>query len=209
MQIKIYFNEKPVYLCDEIDENLEELRHHPDTVLIDELSTPAINSLLHEIKKEDFHAGIIISPEFEKLRKLFFKHFTFIEAAGGIVQNAEKQVLFILRKKKWDLPKGKIDKGESPELAAEREIIEETGIKNLLRKKKVGDTYHTYDEFGKHYLKLTHWYYFTTKGKQEPKPQEEEGITDIRWFDTKDIKLPVANSYQNIRDILSRFFNTP
>jgi hypothetical protein len=55
MQITIYFNEKPVYLCDEISDELNELMHHPDAVFIDELSTPAIKSLLHEIKKVVFH----------------------------------------------------------------------------------------------------------------------------------------------------------
>src|SRR6476661_1663707 len=112
MQIKIYFGDKPVYLCDELDEILTELIHHPDVVFIDELSSPAINSLLHEIKKEDFHAGIIIHKNFEKLKKDFFKHFTFIEAAGGIVQNDRKDLLFIFRRGKWDLPKGKMEKGE-------------------------------------------------------------------------------------------------
>ena len=153
MEIKIYFGNKAVYLVDEVNEMLSELMHHPDVIFIDELSTPAINSLLHEIKKEEFHSGIIWGKDFEKLRKAFFRHFTYIEAAGGIVQNKEKDLLFIFRKGKWDLPKGKLEKKETPELCAEREIGEETGVTSLKLKKKVGDTYHAYDEFGKHYLK--------------------------------------------------------
>ena len=76
MQIKIYFAEKPVYLCDEMNNTLQELLHHPDVVFIDELSSHAINALLHEIKKDDFHAGIICHSDFTKLKKAFFKHFT-------------------------------------------------------------------------------------------------------------------------------------
>src|SRR5204863_7675563 len=112
MQIKIYFGDKPLYLCNEMNDDLKELLHHPDVVFIDELSSHAINALLHEIKKDNFHAGIILSPDFEKLKKAFFKHFTVIEAAGGIVQNEEKDLLFIFRRGKWDLPKGKMEKKE-------------------------------------------------------------------------------------------------
>lgn len=209
MQIKIYFGDKPIYLCDEISDTLKELLHHPDVVFIDELSSHAINALMHEIKKESFHAGIILSPDFEKLKKAFFKHFTVIEAAGGIVQNDEKDLLFIFRRGKWDLPKGKMEKKEPAAACAEREIEEETAVKNLKLKKTIGDTYHIYDEFGKHYLKISHWFYFTTTGKQNPKPQAEEDITEIKWFKTKDIKKPMANTYSTIKDILSLFFDTP
>ena len=209
MQIKIYYEDKPVYLCDEMDDTLNELLHHPDVVFVDELSTPAINSLIHEIKKESFHAGIIWNSDFEKLKKAFFKHFTVIEAAGGIVQNEEKDLLFIFRLGRWDLPKGKMEKSESPETCAEREIEEETGVKKLKLKKKVGDTYHLYDAFGKHYLKISHWYYFTCSSKQTLSPQTEENITEIKWIKTKDIKKPVANTYATIKDVLSVFFDTP
>src|SRR6478672_670886 len=196
MQIKIYFNEKPVYLCDTITNELNEIMHHPDAVFVDELSTRAINSLLHEIKKDDFHAGIIWSEDFEKLKKMFFKHFMLIEAAGGIVQNDKKELLFIFRRGKWDLPKGKMEKNETADIAAAREITEETGAQKLLLKKKVGETYHTYDEFGKHILKTTHWFYFTCKS-QELQPQVEEDISKTEWISTKDIKKPVSKTYEN------------
>lgn len=209
MKIKIYFDDKPVYLCDEMDADLNEILHHPDAVFVDELSTPAINSLLHEIKKEDFHAGIIWNPDLNKLQKAFFKHFKIVEAAGGIVQNEKKELLFIFRKGKWDLPKGKMEKNETQELCAEREIIEETGIKKLLLKKKVGETFHTYDDFGKHILKISHWFYFTASSSEILEPQLAEDITDIEWIKTKDIKQPVGNTYENIKDILRTFFDEP
>lgn len=209
MQIKIYFGEKPIYLCDSLSKELKVLLQHPDVVFIDELSAHAINALMHEIKKETFHAGIIFNEDFEKLKKLFFKHFTVIEAAGGIVQNENKDVLFIFRRGKWDLPKGKMEEKEVPEVCAQREVEEETGVNNLQLKKFIGDTYHVYDEFGKHYLKISHWFYFNCIGKQETRPQTEEDITEIKWFKTKDIKKPVSNTYGTIKDILSVFFDTP
>ncbi len=209
MKIKIYFDDKPVYLCNEMDEELNEILHHPDAVFVDELSTPAINSLLHEIKKDDFHAGIIWNSDLEKLKKSFFKHFKIVEAAGGIVQNEKKELLFIFRRDKWDLPKGKMEKNETEDICAEREIQEETGLQKLKLKKKIGETYHTYDEFGKHILKISHWFYFTSSSSEVLKPQLEEDITKIEWIKTKDIKIPVSNTYENIKDILTTFFDEP
>lgn len=209
MHIKIYFNDKPVFLCDEITKELNEILHHPDAVFVDEISGPAIKSLLHEIKKEEFHAGVIWHTDLEKLKKAFFKHFSIIEAAGGIVQNSDKELLFIFRLGKWDLPKGKMEKGEKPEDCALREVTEETAVKKLSIKKKTGETYHTYDEYGKHFLKISHWYYMTCPAKQEAVPQKEENITDVKWVKTKDIKDPMKNTYPSIKDILRVFFDTP
>lgn len=205
MHIKIYFNDKPVYLCDEIDTELNKILHHPDAVFVDEISNPAIKSLLHEIKKDEFHAGILWNNDLEKVKKAFFKNFIVIEAAGGIIQNPGKELLFIYRLGKWDLPKGKIEKAEKPEIAAAREIEEETGVKDIRLKKKVGETYHTYEGFGKHFLKVTHWYHFTCEGPQNLKPQKEEHITDIKWIRIKDLKNVLTNTYPSITDIIGEF----
>lgn len=208
MHIKIYFNEKPVYLCDEIDQELNEILHHPDAVFIDEISGPAIKSLLHEIKKEEFHAGVLWHNDLGKLKKAFFKNFQLIEAAGGIVQNKEKEILFIFRLGKWDLPKGKLEKGEDLEECAIREVAEETGVTGIKLKNKVGETYHTYDAFGKHFLKISHWYHMKSQRSQPLAPQTEEDITGIKWISLKDLKEPLSNTYVSIRDILGKFANT-
>lgn len=209
MHIRIYFGDEPVILCDEIDKNINEILHHPDAVFVDEISSKAIKSMLHEIKKEEFHAGVIWHSDLEKLKQTFFKNFNTIVAAGGIVQNDKKEILFIKRLGKWDLPKGKIEKGEKEELCALREVTEETGVTGLQLKKKIGETYHVYDEFGKHFLKISHWYHLTCSSKQELVPQTEEHITEIKWFSTRDIKEPVSNTYPSIKDILSKFFDEP
>ena len=209
MHIKIYFDDKPVYLCDEIDKELNEILHHPDAVFIDEISKAALKSLLHEIIKPEFHAGVVWNDDLEKLKKAFFKNFTLIEAAGGIVQNEKKEVLFIYRLDKWDLPKGKMEKNEDAETCAVREVEEETGVTKLKLKKEVGKTYHTYNAYGKHFLKTTHWFYMTCSSRQVFIPQTEENITEIKWVNTKDIKEPIKNTYASIKDILTTFFDTP
>ncbi len=209
MHIKIYFGEKPVYLCDEISPALSEILHHPDAVFIDEVSGAAIKSLLHEIAKPEFHAGVLQNSDLDKLKKAFFKHFTLIEAAGGIVLNDQKELLFIRRLGKWDLPKGKVETGEEVQDTAVREVEEETGVTRLAVTGKVGETYHTYEAYGKHYLKTTYWYAMTCPSGQELTPQTEEHIEAIRWFKTRDIKKPVADTYPSVRDILSVFFDKP
>jgi 8-oxo-dGTP pyrophosphatase MutT (NUDIX family) len=130
-----------------------------------------------------------------------------IEAAGGIVQNSKKEILFIYRLDKWDLPKGKMEKGEKPDECALREVQEETGVSRLTVKEKIGETYHTYDAFGKHFLKVTHWYYITCPAVQQLIPQTEEDITAIEWVAVKNIKEQLKNTYPSIKDILEVFFD--
>ena len=209
MYINIYFGEKPVILCDEIDKEINEILHHPDAIFVDEISIRAIKSMLHEIKKEEFHAGVLWHTDLAKLKASFFKNFEIIEAAGGIVQNEKKEILFINRLGKWDLPKGKIEAGEKEEESAVREVTEETGVKDLQLKKKIGETYHVYDAFGKHFLKVSHWYYMTCSSTQTLIPQSAEDITEVKWIATKDIKEPVKHTYPSIKDILGRFFDEP
>jgi len=137
MYIKIYFGDKPVFLCDEIDPTIHEYLHHPDAIFIDEINNSAIKSLMHEIKKNDFHAGILWHPDLEKLKKAFWKHFKIVLAAGGWVVNEKDEILFIFRRGKWDLPKGKLDNGEKLEECAQREVREETGLQHIKLKDKI------------------------------------------------------------------------
>ena len=203
MYIKIYFAHKPVFLCNEIDKTIHEYIHHPDAVFVDEITGPAIKSLLHEIVKEEFHAGILWNEDLDKLKKAFFKHFKPVTAAGGLVENEKGEVLLIFRKGKWDLPKGKLDKGETIEQCAVREVEEETGLKDIVLKKLITITYHTYDEFGKHILKDSHWYNMNVNGKQTIVPQTEEGITEIRWVKKKDVKDYFNHIFPSVKDVLT------
>ncbi len=200
--ITIYFDYKPVYLCNELNPEIDEVRHHPDAVFIDELSTSAINSLLHEIKKPTFHAGIIFHQDFIKLKKGFFKHFKFIQTGGGLVKNKSGEILLIFRRGKWDLPKGKIDEGETLEECAIREVQEETGIQKLKIVSKINITYHTYIEFGKHILKESHWYLMNAIEEEEFIPQVEEDITEIHWVKKEDVKNYFTNTFPTIVSVL-------
>ncbi|MDQ6758088.1 MAG: NUDIX domain-containing protein [Bacteroidota bacterium] len=204
MFIKIYFEDKPVFLCDKIDKTIDEYMHHPEAIFIDEVSNAAINSLLHEIAKSEFHAGILFDNDFNKLKKAFFKHFDIIIAAGGIVQNTNEDILMIFRRGKWDLPKGKLDKGETLEHCAVREVEEETGLKDIQLHEKITTTYHTYIQFGKPILKESHWYKMKCNTKQKLVPQTEEDITEIKWVSKSDLTKYTSNTYQTILEVLNK-----
>jgi ADP-ribose pyrophosphatase YjhB (NUDIX family) len=205
MFIKVYFGDKPVYLCDGIDPLWADVLHHPDTVFIDEFSNAAVKTLLHEIKREAFHAGVMQHTDLQALRKAFFRHFEQITAAGGIVENEAGGLLFIFRRGMWDLPKGKLDEGETPEAAALREVEEETGVGGLGFNRKIGETYHTYEEDGKQILKTTHWYHMRCAGNPVLIPQAEEQITAVQWVKKENIAAVIEKTYASIRDILSVF----
>lgn len=202
MVLKIYFEDKPVFLCDEITPQIEAYRHHPDAVFIDEVSHHAIKSLLHEIVKPDFHSGTLLGDDIGKLKKLFWHHFTIIQAAGGLVQNEDGDILMILRRGKWDLPKGKLDEGETIEACAVREVKEETGLTKLQPGPHLLTTYHTYHEFGKHILKESHWYLMRANKNELLTPQTEEDILQIAWVPDAALDEKLQNTFPSIVDVV-------
>jgi 8-oxo-dGTP pyrophosphatase MutT (NUDIX family) len=127
-----------------------------------------------------------------------------IRAAGGLVQNERGEVLFIYRRNKWDLPKGKIDAGESPEECAVREVQEETGMREVILKDFLLITHHTYEESGKNILKETHWFRMLASGEQELIPQAEEDITGLKWVRQDGFAEMIQNTYPNILEVLKK-----
>jgi len=202
MVIKIFFEDKPVFLCDEITPTINKFMHHPDAIFIDEITTPAVKSLLHEIAKPEFHAGILWNADIEKLKKAFYKHFSIVHAAGGVVKNEIDEILFIFRRGKWDLPKGKNDGDEIAKECALREVREETGLLKVNAGKKISTSYHTYHEFGKHVLKETEWFDMKATSDQKLSPQQEEGIQKIEWVNKLNIPGKLKKSFALITDVL-------
>lgn len=108
----------------------------------------------------------------------------------------------IFRNGKWDLPKGKKEKGEEIESCAKREVQEECGVRNLEITEKLMDTYHIYTHKGKKVLKRTFWYKMKTDFEGELIPQKKEGIRQVVWVKEEKIKEKIKNSYANIRELL-------
>ncbi len=205
MFIKIYFGNKPLFLCDNIDTAVEPYLHHDDAVFIDELNPHTVKSMIHEMQVEKVHAGVFFHPDLDVLKKAFIKKFNLALAAGGLVQNEKKEILLIFRRGNWDLPKGKLDKGESLEQCAVREVEEETGLKNVSLISPLTTTYHTYHEGARFILKESHWFSMSVKGDQPLIPQTEEDIQEIKWVAAKDIPSFLSKTYPSVADVLQHF----
>ncbi len=149
----------------------------------------------------------IYNDDIDKLWNDFNKHLHIIEAAGGIVKNKNNEILFIKRLGKWDLPKGKLEKGEALAEAAVREVAEETGLENMIIGEFLTTTYHIYTERNNQkVLKYIHWYAMSYKGNDVPTPQTEEGITEVQWLDQTKIKsIVLDNTFRNINMVLEDF----
>jgi 8-oxo-dGTP pyrophosphatase MutT (NUDIX family) len=130
-----------------------------------------------------------------------------IEAAGGLVTNETGAYLFIFRRGKWDLPKGKIDEGESPEMAAVREVEEECGVQISKLGELLSVTYHIYPTKKELVLKKTYWYDMEVSGSLELIPQIEEEITEAVWLKTSELNEVKQNSYPLIIDLLEEKLN--
>ncbi len=108
-----------------------------------------------------------------------------IHSAGGLVINQDHHFLLMFKRGKWDMPKGRIDAGQSEQEAALREVQEETGLNlnKLTIKGKLPSTWHTTTHQRTKYLKKTHWYLMEYDGMDDDTiPQVEEGIIECRWI---------------------------
>ncbi|MFO0323031.1 MAG: NUDIX hydrolase [Bacteroidota bacterium] len=195
MNIVIYYLSKKIIL-----QTHHQTLDHQGAIRIDSLKKKEIFKffeLFIESNKDllTFETSAI-EKGFDKLRKTF----KLIYAAGGLIKN-ENSYLFIYRLKKWDLPKGKLDMGESPEEAAIRECEEECGISKLSIKKELPSTYHIYKYKGGFAIKKTFWYEMTTEHKDTLVPQIEENIERVEWFNLAQIKeIVFKNTYPAILD---------
>lgn len=205
MFIKIYFDNKPLFLCNEVDETLQPYVHHDDAVFIDELNSHTVKSMIHEMELEKIHAGVFYHPDLEELKKAFYKKFTIVLAAGGLVLNEKKEMLMIHRRGKWDLPKGKLDKGEKLENCAVREVEEETGLQKVKLISPLTITYHTYHEGARFILKESHWYNMKVSGEQKLVPQTEEDIHAIKWVTGKEAEKLFPECFPSVVDVIREF----
>ncbi|MGB0428649.1 MAG: NUDIX domain-containing protein [Flavobacteriales bacterium] len=189
---KVFINNKSIFLT----ENTEKGEFFS--------TKKEIKSLLKFIKKRKETDFQIEVKNLNQFWTLFKSCHIYIKAAGGLVYNKKSKLLVIYRNKKWDLPKGKKEKGESTKACALREVEEETGCKNLkLKKAKKQVTYHTY--YCKHNkamaLKKCSWFEMKTTKKSKLKPQREEDISEVFWMPKKKLKTFRKKTYLSLRDL--------
>jgi len=202
---KIYVNGRPMVLATLPQEGFQPSSNPDDFITI---YTGNPKSLLGYVdmleKNDDFKQVTIYGNDGERLFREFSTQFTILEAAGGLVFNTDGQALLIYRLDTWDLPKGKIDPGETPEIAAVREVQEETGLKEVQLGAFLQMTYHTYRHLKKgRILKPTYWYRMTTP-ETKLTPQAEESIEKAEWKSVPDFLQSGLPVYPNIRLVLEQ-----
>lgn len=197
--IKVFSLNKTIYLID--NKNL----YKPGSKsTLEPIASEAEMRKKHEalFRQQDIDEAYFLNDKLENLLTFFSSMFKIIEAAGGLVQNNEGKWLFIFRNGKWDLPKGKIEKGEKVKTAAIREVEEECGISKLQIIKELPSTYHTYFMEEKQVLKRTYWFEMSCADTSALVPQVEEGITDVQWLAPREFKKVKTNTYESILDVL-------
>ncbi|MDO9275627.1 MAG: NUDIX domain-containing protein [Lutibacter sp.] len=188
---KVFVNDCPIILTDNKKNAINFNLVHFESIQVNEIVTQIFQNKL---------AGInLFCENLEESWVKFQSYFKSQKAAGGKVLNANNEVLFIYRFNKWDLPKGKLDKGESITECAVREVEEECGITNLQILKPLETTYHIYQEKGNTILKKTYWFLMHTDFVGELTPQSEEGIEQVVFKNEAEVKLALENTYENIK----------
>ncbi|ALM09098.1 NUDIX hydrolase [Sediminicola sp. YIK13] len=188
---KVFVNESVLILTNKLSET--------DNSKYFLLNGKSINAAIAALAKNKITEAYIYHPNHEEILKKFTKKIPLVVAAGGVVTNKEGKVLFIYRNDKWDLPKGKVDKGETLPDAAIREVEEETGVRGLKIENFLRTTYHIFKRNGTYKLKEVHWYAMRTAYRGPLVGQADEGIVKVKWKGPKKIKKALQNSYTNIK----------
>ncbi len=170
-----------------------------DKISIYDLKEISILEIVKLVKKQK--RIFLFHKNSKKLISTFAKKIKIVTAGGGVVTNKKDEILFIYRRNKWDLPKGKMDKGETIKDTALREVKEETGIDSL----KIIDlkmiTYHIFKKGKEFRLKETHWFNMKSDYSGEFNPESSEGITKVVWKTKKKVKK-IKNTFPNIKLLL-------
>jgi len=195
---KVFINERPIILTDSLFlESDFDLLHFKNAI---------ISEIIHKITERRIKGIVLLCSDLQKSWEDFKSNFKVISASGGLVLNEQREFLFIFRGGKWDLPKGRIEKGEQIKEAALREVKEECGVSKLILGEFLITTYHVFFQNNQNRLKETHWFHMETTTEEVLTPQLEEGITVAIFKNKKDSVAALENSYGNIHLVFRAFY---
>jgi len=199
---KVFFNEKSIVFSNNAHITLTK----PTAKFLENSRSNRLNKWLEEFENGSNTETVLEHTKTDQLFQTFKSAFLIMDAAGGVVIRKNK-ILFIFRNGKWDLPKGKIDEGETSEHAAVREVGEECGISGHKIVKQLPSTFHIYRSpykktKGTWIFKETFWYEMEYSGEEAGFPQTEEGITELRWFSRDDLHEVWENTFENLKQII-------
>lgn len=175
-----------------------------DTVLVSKLLNDFLNSSL----KSDLYICVKSDAEAWDFLKNAFK---VIEAAGGVVRNNVGELLVMNRLGFWDLPKGKIDRGETPSQAALREVGEECGLKQLHIERTLPSSFHLYQSpfhANRWILKQTHWFLMRAPGNEPLVPELAEDIEYVEWATPQRVRQIVDGTYPSLLPLFQGYLNS-
>ena len=187
------------------DKNIEQLAINNGKVDVFK-NKKTLAKRLKRFEESEDQCLYIVHSDLDELYGSVTRCFKYIEAAGGLVTLADGRILLIERLGKWDLPKGKGEKGESLQETAIREVMEECGLKTAPEiTGELTNMYHTYYRNGKHILKHTAWYVMKYDGDETLYPQFDEDITRAVWLPKDRLDDVLENTYESIKQVLNSF----
>ena len=198
LKYKVYFDNRVITLSPEPDRVQKYTLYHkynrPEE-LFAQISQFAVNNEIPSLN--------IYSSNINNLWEVFSSWFVVTSAAGGLVSHPSGRYLFIMRYGRWDLPKGHMEEGETPEQCALREVTEECNIHGHAIEGSLPPSYHTYLFDGKPYMKKTWWFRMSYEGEMITDPQASEGITHAEWLAPAEIARIKSNTFQSLLDLLN------
>ena len=196
---KVFFQNRVVFLS----ESIPFVKAGPGQVFTGFRNPSGLKDLLDDFSRNEQVKELhIFHSDLAELSAAFSSCFRCIKAGGGVVLNEKGEFLVIQRNGLWDMPKGKMEKGEDFESAALREVGEETGLSGLESQGLLLSTFHTYEMSGRMILKETRWFEMHWNGKGTPVLQFDEGITGFRWVKPGETGFIRENTYASILDVL-------
>ena len=202
---KVFLNDRRITLIPKDQHGTQLLEDEIFEVESNEVMKEIINLFLKQEKENIVISGLRLENIWETFRS-FFEN---IKAAGGVVKK-EQSLLFIYKRGKWDLPKGKIDQGETPKQAAIREVMEECGIRPDRITKSLPVTWHLYqspynERKGQWILKETCWFEMEYSGNERPRPEKGEDIEKTNWIKTGELERIYPHTYPSIVEMLKNY----
>jgi len=203
---KVFFNDSTIQIGSEmnksLNDNISKKFNSGDYDIVNQI----ISQIEASKSPTDFY---ILTQDISSEWSHFRSQFVEIPAAGGLVKNLDGSLLFIKRLNVWDLPKGKIEKKETPEWAAIREVGEECGLSDLKIIRQLDSTFHIYrspflPSAKNLVLKETKWFLMTYSGNETPVPQVEEDIIEVEWFTPEELENVYSNTYLSLCDFLKK-----
>jgi 8-oxo-dGTP pyrophosphatase MutT (NUDIX family) len=184
-------NDKPLFLTNQIFKETD--------FQLFLLESVDIKQVIVKIFQNKIQKAYLYHPDEKEILKMLKSKLPVQKAGGGLVYNKKNEVLFIFRNGKWDLPKGGIEKNESSDQAALREVTEETGVNDLVILDKLQKTYHIFKRSGRYKLKITTWFEMRSSFEGKLVGQADEGIEKVAWLNPEEVKEALKNSYENIK----------